>query len=86
MSFTEKHRYSLYEVRYSKNDFFEHFYMSQFPTNQEIFDALKQNRFIGQSSDIDEYKFERVSDKWYMPTIKIYSIEDYPLLIWEMRP
>lgn len=86
MSFTEKHRYSLYEVRYAREDFFEYFYMSQFPSNQEIFDTLIQNRFISSASEMDEYKFERVSDKWHKPTIKVFSIEDSPLLIWEIRP
>jgi len=86
MSFTEKHRYSLYEISYGRNELFETFYMSQFPNNQEIFDALYQNKFFGSMAQFDEYKFERIDDKWFKPTVRVFLIEDYPRLIWEIRP
>ena len=60
--------------------------MSQFPNNQEIFDTLCKNKFFSSGSQIDDYKFERVNDKWFKPTIKVFLLEDYPSLIWEIRP
>ena len=37
MSFTEKHFYKIFDVRYERNEQIGSFFMSQFPTNEEIF-------------------------------------------------
>lgn len=86
MSFLDKHKYSLYESGYGKDLFYDTFYMSQLPNNEEIFEALCKNNFFGRSAQFEEYKFERVGDKWFKPNIKVFLIEDYPRLIWEIRP
>lgn len=86
MSFLEKQKYSLLDVRYGRQDLVNKFYMSQFPSNQDIYKALIDNNLISSFSKEDEFIFKRNKDKWYKPTVQIFQLMDGPQLVWEIQP
>lgn len=87
MSFLDKQRYEFVDIRYDRQDQVGTFYMSQFPTNDEVFEAMVKNYFISSYSQPDEFLFKRINDNWYKPRIEVFSLEDsYPKLYWEIRP
>lgn len=88
MSFLDKQKYILVDNRhYFQDNEICSFYMSQFPSNTEIYEALIKNKKISAFSSMDEYSFKRLDDQWYKPTIQIIIPDDEgPICIWEIKP
>lgn len=84
MSFIEKHSYKVYNIRYVREEYLNSVYMSQFPTNEEIFSAIQEH--VGMASDIKDYRFERLDDKWFKPVINVYCREDHEHLFLRIYP
>ena len=58
--------------------------MSQFPTNDEIFTAIKQH--LSYYTDISDYRIERVDNKWFKPVVNIYDLQNNGTLFLRINP
>ena len=84
MSFADKHYYKIFNIRYASEDYLETVGMSQFPTNDEIFQAIKPH--LRYYTDPSDYRIERVDDKWFKPVINIYDLQNNGTLFLRVSP
>jgi hypothetical protein len=84
MSFADKHDYKVFNIKYSSEEYLETVRMSQFPTNQEIFQTIKPH--LSYYMDISDYRIHRINDKWFKPVVNIYDLQNNGTLFLRINP